>query len=67
MTSLELLSSSEACALLRMPRRTFIDQVKRGQIATAGKLPGHTGAFLFDPDEIERVKREREQASRRSR
>ncbi|QQY11884.1 helix-turn-helix domain-containing protein [Cutibacterium avidum] len=67
MTNLELLSSQEACARLGIPRRTFMDQVTRGQIATAGKLPGRTGAFLFDPAEVERVRREREQALRGSR
>lgn len=54
-----LLNSAEACeALGGIDRSTLSRWVASGKIQPFTKLPGVRGAYLFQPDEIERVKAE---------
>lgn len=52
----ELLRSAEVCKRLNIDRSTLSRWVASGRIATAMKLTGIRGAFLFDAAEVERVK-----------
>ena len=53
----ELLTAAETCAELGgIDRSTLTRWVQSGRIAPARKLPGRTGAYLFDPTEVQRVK-----------
>lgn len=49
MASSELMASAEAARALNMPRTTFNRRVLQGLIPAAHRLPGKTGAWLFDP------------------
>jgi predicted site-specific integrase-resolvase len=53
-----LLTSADVCDKLGIDRSTLSRWVAGGRIATAYKLPGPRGAFLFDPAEVARVKTE---------
>ena len=54
-----LLTSAEACEELdRIDRSTLSRWVAQGRITPATKLPGLRGAFLFEPDEVARVRAE---------
>ncbi len=61
------MTSSQVARHLRVSIRTVQRLAQNGQLKVERILPIATGVFLFDPDEVERVKREREQASRGSR
>lgn len=54
-----LIPTSEVAALLRMHVATVVRKAQAGEIPFAMKLPGETGAYLFDRNEIERLARER--------
>lgn len=59
-----LMTSAEACAVLdNIDRSTLSRWVLTGRINAAQKLPGLRGAFLFDPEEVERVRRELHEVS----
>lgn len=49
----QLISVSEVSRILDRPTRTVKEQAKRGVLPTVGKLPGLTGAYLFDRAAIE--------------
>lgn len=53
-----LLPSADVCAELHIDRSTLSRWVAMGRITPAIKLPGLRGAFMFDADEVERVKGE---------
>ena len=53
-----LLTSAEACEQLEIDRSTLSRWVALGRITPATKLPGLRGAFLFEPDEVDRVRAE---------
>jgi excisionase family DNA binding protein len=55
-----LLTTAQAAAVVRVPRRTLIRLVERGEIAPAMKLEGLRGAYLFDPIAVEALAAERE-------
>ena len=55
-----LIGSRHAAALLDMPRSTFNLHVHNGRIPYAYRLPGATGAFLFDPAVISRIAADRD-------
>ena len=55
-----LIGSRHAAARLNMPRSTFNLHVHNGRIPYAYRLPGATGAFLFDPAVISRIAAERD-------
>ncbi|MGP4975834.1 helix-turn-helix transcriptional regulator [Brachybacterium tyrofermentans] len=52
MTSSKLLTSSEVAERLGISRQTVAWRVARGQLAPAQQLPGRSGAYLFDADQI---------------
>lgn len=51
------MTTNEVAAMLNMQPRTVQRQAHAGQLPTVGKLPGRTGAFLFDRDAIEQIAR----------
>lgn len=56
-TTPDLLTTAETCdALGGIDRSTLTRWVQTGRITPAQKLPGRTGAYLFDPAEVQRVK-----------
>jgi hypothetical protein len=55
----EYIGAAEAARRLGIDRSTFNKQVRMGAIPTALKLPGRTGARLFDPAVIDRLAQER--------
>lgn len=48
MGNIDLIGSREAEARLQMSRSAFQRAVQNGDVPHAAKLPGHTGAWLFD-------------------
>lgn len=52
---LELISAEQAAVRLGIARRTLLDRVSAGTIKPAVKMPGRTGAFLFDRTYIETI------------
>lgn len=56
-TQQPLLSSVEVCERLNIDRSTLSRWVAAGRIHVAHRLPGRTGAFLFDASEVERAKK----------
>lgn len=50
--------SAEVCEALHIDRSTLSRWVASGRITPTIKLPGKTGAFLFDPKDVERLGRE---------
>lgn len=66
MTSLELMTSKEVAKLLGVTQRYVASLARKGEIESAQKLPGKTGALLFDPKEVEhyRVMRELQTAGK---
>lgn len=53
------LSATEAAQKLDVTTVTVYRWVKSGRMHATGKMPGLTGAYLFDPAEIDRVAAER--------
>lgn len=61
MSTLELLSSTEAATRLGVARSTVINYVNRGMMYPAAMVDtGGRGSYVFTPDEIERVRDQRE-------
>lgn len=54
----EFLPSVDVCRDLNIDRSTLTRWVQAGRIVPVGKLPGRTGAYLFAPAEVARLKRE---------
>lgn len=48
-----------AARILGVTRRHVLRMVAAGRLQPVAKLDGDTGAYLFDPAEVERVKVER--------
>jgi predicted DNA-binding transcriptional regulator AlpA len=48
----KLISTSEVAALLGIDPRTVQRRAESGDIPTAGKLPGATGAYLFNEADV---------------
>ena len=51
-----LLTTLEVCGHLRVDRSTLTRWVASERIRPAQKLPGRNGAFLFEPDAVERLR-----------
>lgn len=51
----ELIGSADVCALLGIERSTLIRWVQLGQVKYTIKMPGKSGAYLFDPEYIARL------------
>ncbi|QCG77696.1 excise [Mycobacterium phage FirstPlacePfu] len=47
--------ASEACRILNVDRSTLLRWVAAEKVTPTRKLPGSTGAFLFDRDAIEEL------------
>lgn len=56
MPTADLLATVEVARRLGLERSTLSRWVKEGRIVPAMRLPGATGAFLFHPSEVERVR-----------
>lgn len=56
MPTAELMPTVEVARSLGLERSTLSRWVKEGRITPAMRLPGRTGAFLFHPAEVERVR-----------
>ena len=52
-------TAAEASAALGVSIRTVHRMVESGQLTPIIKLPGKTGAYLFDPEQVELLKAER--------
>ena len=62
-----LIGTRQAAEILGVPRTTLASRLAAGTITPAIKLPGRTGAFLFDRAYIEQIAAtEREATQRRS-
>lgn len=48
---------------LGIDRRRVLRMVQRGTLKPVQKLPGETGAYLFDPEDVERLEADRWAAS----
>ena len=58
-----LITTSEALEVLELTSRSTLSRyVATGRLAAAMKMPGTTGAFLFDRADVERLKAERDEA-----
>lgn len=51
-----LLGTREVCQQFDIDKSTLTRWVRSGRIRAALKLPGRNGAFLFEPDEVERLR-----------
>lgn len=51
-----LVPTTEVAAMLGIHVATVVRRAQAGEIPYAVKLPGETGAYLFDRAEVERVK-----------
>lgn len=54
MSSSNLISTAEAASILGVSPRAIAARVARGTLAPRHRLPGRTGAMVFDRREIER-------------
>lgn len=50
-----LITAREVVAKQGVSHRTLLRMIDAGEIAYEQKLPGDTGAYLFDPDEVDRA------------
>ena len=60
-----LIGTREAAEILGVPRTTLASRLAAGTIAPAIKLPGRTGAFLFDRAYIEQIAADEHDAAQR--
>ena len=59
----DLIGSAEACTILGdIDRGTLVRWIAAGKIAYVTKLPGETGAYVFDRAEVERMAAEQDKA-----
>lgn len=56
----DLIATPEAAAILHKDPRTVQRQASAGDLSTVSKLPGKTGAYLFDRGYIEALAEERQ-------
>lgn len=60
---MDLLTAAEAADRIGMAQRTFRRHARLGNIRYSVKVPGQTGAYLFDPDEVDRFDAERKEVA----
>lgn len=59
-----LLTTSEACEVLGLTSRSTLSRyVATGRLKPAMKMPGSTGAFLFNRADVEKLKAKQEKAA----
>ena len=49
------MTTAQAAEALGITRRAVVARVERGALVPALRLPGRTGAYLFDAEQIERA------------
>lgn len=54
MSTVRLLTSTQAGRLLRVSGRTVVRMAERGDLECAMKMPGAKGAYLFDVEIVQR-------------
>lgn len=59
----ELVGANEAAEILCVASRTVRRLVGAGELATARKLPGRTGAYLFRRADVEALREQRAQGA----
>lgn len=64
-TANSVMSTSEAAEILGIAHRTLINRVESGTVTPAQKLPGKTGAYLFDRAYIEQIAADERDAAQR--
>jgi predicted site-specific integrase-resolvase len=55
-----LVTSREIVEQQGVSHRTLLRMIEAGDITPAQKLPGDTGAYVFEPDEVDRAFAERD-------
>lgn len=55
----EHITTTQVAERLSLTRRQVIRLVDSGQLSAASQLPGRTGAYLFDPADVEALAVER--------
>lgn len=58
--SAHLLTTSQVAARLGIHRGTVLQRVTYGHLTPTTQLPGRTGAYLFDAEQVEALAAERE-------
>ncbi|AKF14394.1 excisionase and transcriptional regulator [Mycobacterium phage Phayonce] len=58
--------ASEACRILKVDRSTLLRWVAAEKVTPTRKLPGSTGAFLFDRKQIETIAASRRKTAKAS-
>lgn len=54
--AVDLIGTTEAAERLGVERSTFFRWMQLGKIAPVHKLPGKTGALLFDPVDVDALR-----------
>lgn len=67
MFNMKLLTTRQAADALGVTPRQVARMVEDGVIAPAAKGPGSRGAFLFDPDVVELLRKDRELSAKAAR
>jgi len=63
----DLITSPEAAAMLGVSVRTVHRKIEEGRLTPAKKLPGPTGAYLFNRADVEALAQQRRDAEQRRR
>lgn len=58
----KLMTTAQVAALFKVEPRTITNRVLRGELKAAEKLPGRTGAYLFDAEEIDKISASKSEA-----
>lgn len=58
------ITSDEAATLLGVDRRSVVRFVDRGELTPSLKLPGRTGAYLFERADVEQLQQQRAGAAK---
>jgi hypothetical protein len=53
----ELITTAQAAAILRCSGKSILRRVDTGQLTPELRMPGRTGAYLFDAEVIRRIRR----------
>jgi len=56
------ITTAQAAEVLDVEHRSVFRMVRRGELTPTAKLPGRTGAYLFDRDEVDALAQQREKA-----
>lgn len=59
----DLIGAAEACEMLRVDRATITRWVVSGKLPTVHKMPGKSGAYLFNRADVEQIASERDGAA----